>query len=275
IISLSLKKKIGMIKPMLRRHYKSLIFIGTVCFGLAYIMQYTALPLTTTINQAILLNLQVFFVILINKLHFKQKTSWHIIIGVIIAFIGVIFINIKNDLSYSFSTIWGDLLTIVSCIFWGFFTALSKPICDQEENDPLVFNTIIIFIAIITLVPIGAISPTGFIKLQFLNPLDWFGVIWLGVACIGITYVVWFGALKETDNSAKVAAFVYLEPVFAGIFVFIGRILGFWDLQDFFTWFSLIGMILCILGVSIAQLKGTVPAEITSNNINQRLQHVP
>ncbi len=238
-------RKLHEIKPLYKANKKWMFIIGIVFFALAYIVQYIALPLTTTFNQAILLNFQAFFVVGINFFHFKKKAHYMTIVGAVVAFFGAMMINLTPELTFSMVTIWGDLLTIVSCAFWGGFTALSKPICEPEENDPLVFNTIIMFIAMCTLVPIGAISPTGFARLGSFGILEWLGVIWLGGACVAVTYVLWFTGLKYIDSS-RVVVFVYLEPIFAGILavLFLGEVV---------TWFSVLGMVICFIGVWLAQ----------------------
>ncbi|MBD3187093.1 EamA family transporter [Candidatus Bathyarchaeota archaeon] len=236
------------IKPMVKRNWKWLVFIGTVSFGVAYIIQYIPFQydLTTTVNQSILLNFQVFFVIIINFLVYKKRASSMVILGAFIGFVGIVFLNLNESFGFSFETIWGDLLTILSCFFWGTFTAFSKPICEQEDNDPLVFNTIIIFIAMCALLPVAIISPRGFSKIGMLTGSDWTGILWLGIACVAVPYVMWFTALKEVE-SAKVAIFVYLEPIFAIMIAVI------FIPEESITIFTIIGMILCFCGVFIAE----------------------
>lgn len=247
LLYLGLRRKTGEIIPMYRANRRAMLFIGTVAFALAYVVQYIALPLTTTFNQAILLNFQAFFVVLINFVHFKRKATYFFLVGAVTAFAGAVLINFRGDLVYSLDYIWGDLLTVLCTFFWGMFTALSKPVCEREGNDPIVFNAIIMFVAACTLLPFGALSPTGFAMLGSLNAWDWLGVIWLGAGCVAVPYVLWFSALKEIE-SEKVAVFVYMEPIFAGI-------LGVLFLGEVITLFSLLGMLLCFLGVSLAQLK--------------------
>nr|MDO8115586.1 EamA family transporter [Candidatus Sigynarchaeota archaeon] len=272
LLYLTFKRKLNEIKPMFHANTRWMFIIGVVFFALAYVVQYVALPLTTTINQAILLNFQAFFVVGINFFYFKQKANYMVIVGAVVAFTGALLINITPDLSFSFTTIWGDLLTIVSCAFWGSFTAFSKPICEPEENDPIVFNTIIMLIAMCTLVPFGVISPTGFARLGSFGAWEWLGVMWLGVACVGVTYMLWFTGLKHIDSS-RVVVFVYLEPIFAGI-------LGVLFLSEMITWFSALGMILCFTGVWLAQQvpkrkSGAFSPSTTSINATTAGEKVP
>jgi len=249
-IYLGATKKIGKIGSMFRENKKWMILIGILFFALAYIVQYTAILFTYTFNQAVLLNLQSFFVIAINRFYFKRKASRVVIIGAVIAFFGAMLINLKADLEFALEkTIWGDLITVGACVLWAGFTAFSKPISAKEGNDPIVFNEIIIIIATCVLLPFGIFTPMGFEKLLLFGPWEWLGVIWLGAACVGITYVLWFSGLKEIDSS-RVVVFVYMEPIFASILALLIPALG-----ETLSWYSFIGMALCFVGISIAQVE--------------------
>jgi drug/metabolite transporter (DMT)-like permease len=255
-------RRLGKIKPMFNANRKWMCYIGVLFFALAYIVQYTAILFTTTFNQAVLLNLQAFFVIAINKVHFKRKATRFVLVGVVVAFFGALLINFKADLTISLEmTIWGDLMTVGACVLWACFTAFSKPISAQEGSDPIVFNTIIIIIATCVLLPFGIFSPGGFVNLPSLGIFDWLCVIWLGSACVGLTYVLWFSGLKEIDSS-RVVVFVYMEPIFAGILTFLLPSLG-----EELSWFSFIGMAICFLGIWLAQheSKKKVEARIGAN----------
>ncbi|MFX0102764.1 MAG: DMT family transporter [Candidatus Hodarchaeota archaeon] len=246
LIFLGITRKLGKMVPMFKLHTRWLILMGVVSFAIPYIIQYIALPLTTTINQAILLNFQVFFVILINKFHYKKKTSVLVLLGAVLGILGVIFIHFKEKFVFSMENLPGDLLTIVACIFYGAYTAFSKPFCEKEENDPVVLNTILIFIAMCVLLPFAFLTPEGFINLGLISAGEWIGVIYLGAAGISITFLLWLNALKKVD-SAKVAIFVFLEPIFAGIISVI------FLKSEPITPFLIVGMCFCFTGVWLAQ----------------------
>nr|MDO8084697.1 DMT family transporter [Candidatus Sigynarchaeum springense] len=252
LVYLVATRKIGKVVPMFKANVKWMLVIGVAFFAFAYIMQYSALSSwipgkSSTFNQAVLLNLQAFFVVGINKFYFKKSASRYVIIGAIVAFTGAVLINFKPDGFSLAETIWSDLMTIGCVVLWGCFTAFSKPISAKEGNDPIVFNTIIIIIASAVLLPLGALTPLGLAGVMAFGIGEWLAVAWLGVACVGVTYVLWFSGLKEIDSS-RVVVFVYMEPIFAGILTFLIPALG-----EQLGWFSAIGMVLCFLGVTLAQ----------------------
>ena len=253
LLYLTVTKKLGKIGPMFRANKKWMLIIGILFFGLSYIVQYAPIEagLVGTFIQAVLLNLQSFFVIVINLVYFKKKASKLVILGACIAFTGAMLINFKPgvDLFSEVSSIWGILITVGACFLWACFTAFSKPISVQEGNDPIVFNSIIVIIATCILLPFGIFTPGGFVNLPLMTGWGWIGAIWLGSVCVGITYVLWFFGLQEIESS-RVVVFVYMEPIFAGIMVFLIPALG-----ESLSWYSIIGMVICFLGIYIAQIE--------------------
>jgi len=253
LLYLSATKKLRKIGPMFKANKKWMFIIGICFFASPYIVQYTAIEfgLVSTFIQAVLLNLQSFFVIIVNLAYFKKKAPRLVILGACIAFIGALLINLKPgiDVFSQNSTIWGILITAVACFLWACFTAFSKPICAKEGSDPIVFNTIIVIIATCVLLPFGIFTPGGFVNLPSLSSLGWIGLIWLGSVCVGITYVLWFYGLQEIESS-RVVVFVYLEPIVAGLMVLVLP-----QLNETLSYYSIIGMVLCFLGVYIAQIE--------------------
>ncbi|MBN2153178.1 MAG: EamA family transporter [Candidatus Lokiarchaeota archaeon] len=252
LVYLAATRKIGRVVPMFKANARWMLVIGVAFFALSYIMQYSALSPwipgeSSTFNQAVLLNLQAFFVVAINRFYFKKRASRYVILGAMVAFTGAVLINFKPDGFSLAETIWSDLMTIGCVVLWGCFTAFSKPITEKEGSDPIVFNTIIIIIASIVLLPFGALVPGGLANVHSFGIGEWLAVAWLGAACVGVTYVLWFSGLKEIDSS-RVVVFVYMEPIFAGILTFLIPSLG-----EQLSWFSAIGMVLCFLGVTLAQ----------------------
>jgi drug/metabolite transporter (DMT)-like permease len=57
-----------------------------------------------------------------------------------------------------------------------------------------------------------------------LSPAGWLAAIFLGLACSGLGYLFWYGALERVEAS-RVAALLYLEPLvtLAAAVVFLGE----------------------------------------------------
>ncbi|MHA1792873.1 MAG: DMT family transporter [Promethearchaeota archaeon] len=247
LMFLVLTRRLGTLSTLWKINKKKIIFIGIVGVALAYVVQYTGLAFTTTINQSILLQFQVFFVILLDKIFFQKNTTKLTIYGAFIALVGVLLINLKENLQFSFTTIWGDLLTLVACIFYSVATSFSKPLMEDDDSDPIAFNALLLLISSIFLLPFIFISGGSLNNLMLLSSIGWLGLVYLGVFCTGLTFVFWFSALRYIE-SPKVTVFVYLEPIFASLIAII-------ILSEVLTLFTITGMVLCFTGVYIAQKK--------------------
>jgi drug/metabolite transporter (DMT)-like permease len=52
----------------------------------------------------------------------------------------------------------------------------------------------------------------GWREYRQLSPAGWAAVLFLGIACSGLGYLFWYGALEKVEAS-QVAALLYLEPL--------------------------------------------------------------
>jgi drug/metabolite transporter (DMT)-like permease len=52
----------------------------------------------------------------------------------------------------------------------------------------------------------------GWRELPGLSPTAWAAIAFLGIACSGLGYLFWYGALEQVDAS-QVASLLYLEPL--------------------------------------------------------------
>ncbi len=56
------------------------------------------------------------------------------------------------------------------------------------------------------------VASAGWHDYARLSSSGWAAVLFLGVACSGLGYLFWYGALERVEAS-RVAAFLYLEPL--------------------------------------------------------------
>jgi drug/metabolite transporter (DMT)-like permease len=94
----------------------------------------------------------------------------------------------------------------------------------------------------VILLPVTANRETLF-RLEHLSSISWISILFLGIFCSGISYVLWAQSLKDMDSS-KVGAFLYLEPF---VTVFSAWIF----LRENITLIMLVSGIIIILGVII------------------------
>jgi drug/metabolite transporter (DMT)-like permease len=76
-----------------------------------------------------------------------------------------------------------------------------------------------------------------------LSSTGWIAVLFLGIFCSGIAYVIWAQALRDME-SAKVGAFLYFEPI-------VTVIAAWFFLNEEITFLMIISGLLITIGVII------------------------
>ncbi len=154
---------------------------------------------------------------LFSAIFLKQKLTIKTILGMLIAFFGVLIIATRGDLSeFRFHNIWGISLALGSSIIWASFWTMN--LIDKRSESIKLFNafvygTIIIFFYVIIF---------DSFKLQNIKYL--FGSTYIGLFEMGITFFLWMTGLQLSNNRAKTATLAYFSPFIS--MVFISLILG-------------------------------------------------
>lgn len=142
----------------------------------------------------------------------KQKISLKSISSIFISFLGVIIISTKGNIaSLTFDNPFGIALVLFSSIVWALFWILSI----KMHTDSLIklfysflFGTIFAFIYSILFAKFTLPSMYGIL-----------GSIYIGFFEMGITFIVWYNALKLSSSTAKVNNLIYMTPFLSLIFI--------------------------------------------------------
>lgn len=230
-------------KTMISHHFGTFLCLGAGLYSLAYVFQYWGLMYTSSINQSILSNTQTFWVVVFNLFIFKHRPNKVFLLGAIISFIGVFFIIFQDGLSASSVTFLGDVISLVAFLFWGSYTAMSKPI-SMKEN-PLHVTTAIICFAVVFLIPVSLIFGSGQEMLK-LTSSQWGLMIYLGIGCVAITFLCWSVALSNKEiPSENIAIISMLNPV-------VGIITSILLLGEILTLPTIFGCVIVFCGLIIA-----------------------
>ncbi len=213
-----------------------LIILALTGVTLLYIFQFTGIKWTTATNSAILINMNVIFIAILSSVTLKEIFSNKKIIGIILGFLGVVFVVINGSMSLTLST-KGDALIILSAICWAIYSVIGKKILDRY--DPITVTTYIFILGTIFFIP--------FIK-DFnleISFRGWMIILYLALFCSVFAYVAWYNALAKMD-ATKVAIFLNLIPLFA-------MLLSYLILEEEITIFLMMGAALIIYGIYLTE----------------------
>lgn len=105
----------------------------------------------------------------------------------------------------------GDLLTLVSTVSWALYTIYGRTFVSR--HDPAVVTAHVLGMAAILCAPFFVMRH-GWAQLSALSPMGWVCLLYLGIACSGLAFMLYYGALEHLEAS-QVAAFIYVEPLIA------------------------------------------------------------
>lgn len=176
---------------------------------------------------------------------FKEKLNLKQIIGVIIAFFGMLILVLKGDLtSFNFKMINpGDILILFAALSWSFYTLIGKKILGRATA--LETTTYSVLWGTVLLLPFFINDNLS--GLKFGNLDAWIGILVLSILATVLGFL-WFYEGINTLGASKTVVFIYLVPVF-------GVIVGFFILNEPILLSSIIGGVITIFGVIVTNSK--------------------
>lgn len=172
-------------------------------------IQVTGLQFTSASNTGWIIGITPVFMVLLANIFFKEKISAIQIVGIMIAFGGLLLLVSKGDFSsIGIISNKGDLLVLLSSFTWAVYSLIGQKI---TINYPPIMTILFLFIMMSIIIGPFTINRENFSGIINLTLTGWISVLFLGIFCSGIAYVLWAQALSEMP-ATKVGAFLYLEP---------------------------------------------------------------
>ncbi len=181
------------------------------------------------------------FMALLGWLVLKESLKWVKSLGIFLAFIGVLLVVSKGDLSsVSVGTFGqpGDKLIMGSAINWAVFSVLSRRGLKSHPASLMMFY-VMAFGWIFTSILFFTENRLG--EISNLTNDGWLALLFLGIFCSGLAYIAWYDALQAL-SAAQTGVFLYIEPL-------VAVVVAFFVLGEAITVASLIGGGVILLGV--------------------------
>ncbi len=172
---------------------------------LQYIFFYIGLANTSGVKGTILSGTSAFFSLLIACIIFKQeKLTFKKIIGCILGFMGIIFVNLDGlDFTMNFT---GDCFVIFSAIALGFSSVLMK-IYSKDEN-PVVISGYQFIMGGAVMILVGLILGGRIV----IDTIPAAGVLTYLAFLSAAAYAIW-GLLLKSNPVSKVTVYSFMTPV--------------------------------------------------------------
>lgn len=180
-------------------------FIATIHLWI----QITGLQYTSASNTGWIIGVTPVFMLILGLIFFKEKITAVQLAGIIISFFGLVLLVSKGDLSsINLITNKGDLLVLLSAVTWAIYSIVGKKI--TLNYSPLMTIIYLFLIMSVYIAPftINGENISAVIHLSFHG---WLAIIFLGIFCSAVAYVLWAQAMNEMP-ATRVGAFLYVQP---------------------------------------------------------------
>ncbi|MDH7604299.1 MAG: DMT family transporter [Melioribacter sp.] len=240
IIALKQKKSFA-----INLHDHTYIFILALIAAFHLWIQLNGLKHTTASNTGWIIGITPVFMTMLGIIFFKEKITFTQLIGIFISFVGLILLISKGDISsIDFISNKGDFLILASSFTWSIYSFVNKKI--SVHYSALMTILYLFLMMSIILLPF-TINSKNIDSLFHLSMSGWYALIFLGIFCSGLAYVLWAQAMSEMESS-KVGAFLYIEPF---VTVFTAWIF----LKEEITFLTMFSGIIIIIGVILVNRK--------------------
>jgi drug/metabolite transporter (DMT)-like permease len=173
-------------------------------------IQVTGLQYTTAANTGWIIGTAPIFMAILGFVFYKERITLLQFAGILVALAGLLLLIGKGDITnIGLIENKGDLLVLGSAFTWGVYSMVNKKI--YLSYSPLMTILYLFLMMAVIFIPFNLNKETISSVIN-LSPVSWMWILFLGIFCSGIAYVIWAQALRDME-SAKVGAFLYFEPL--------------------------------------------------------------
>ena len=224
------------------------IILSLVGNTLYYLAENTALQLTLASNVSILVSAApIASALLLRLFERDERLTRRQIAGIGIAFFGVLFVVFNGVFVLKLNPL-GDLLALVAAFCWALYGYLAKNIVDKYNI--FLSTRKLMFYGLVTSLPLLLFEKSDLTGIGLLQFGDVCGVLYLGLICSALCYLMWNEAIAEI-GAMKANLYVYAVPV---VTMIASAIL----LDEKITWGGTIGVVLVIGGMLLSSFSGRV-----------------
>ena len=172
-------------------------------------IQVTGMQYTSASNTGWIIGIVPVIMAIMGYLIYKEKMNGIQFTGAVVAFSSLIILISNGNLrSLSFISNFGDLLVLGSAFTWSIYSFYGRRVTLAYPSS---LTILYLFITMLILLSPITLNSRFFNNLILLSNIDWGALLFLGVFCSGIAYVLWAEAMNELPAN-RVGAFLYLEP---------------------------------------------------------------
>lgn len=223
-----------------------LLLVCGLCAGSIYfVSENYALEYTTTGNVSLLVSIAPIFTTILMAMFYKFMPKLNVIVGSIIAFIGVACIIFSSGEGFEINPL-GDFIAICASLAWSIYTIVVKRLSPIYSS--LFITRKLFFYGVMTALPLLLIQNEPFhfnLLFDFRQPVFFLNFLFLALLCSAASYLIWNEVMKIL-GAVKANNYLYLQPL-------VTMIAGYVVLDEHIFPLGYIGCFLIIGGIFLSE----------------------
>src|SRR5690242_232327 len=199
-----------------RRDWPWVLLLGALSVPLNQGLFLFGMQWASASHGALLYALTPAFVVLIGVARGERPTPLQIL-GVALAFAGVLMLLLMRGLHFDRHSLLGDLIILGAVIAWALYTALGRGLILRYGALALTGRTMLA--GWLLFLPIGLFSLGGFHP-SSISLGGWAGLAYMAVLTSALSYVIWYWGLAHLKSSS-VALLTNLQPLVTAAMAFL------------------------------------------------------
>jgi drug/metabolite transporter (DMT)-like permease len=222
-------------------------------FGVAanQLLFFNGLSQTSPVNASIIMTSNPILVLVASAIILKTQVTGRKLTGIALGAAGAVSLLLLSKGSDATHISWkGDLMVFLNAMAYGIYLVMVKPL--MAKYKPLTVITWVFLFGWLVALPIGIGQVTE---------IDWsafemkhiLGVLYVVIGTTFLVYLLNIFALRVVQPTV-VSVYIYLQPLFAGIFAFIYAFFGGEDFTGDITWVRAVCALLIFAGVYLVSV---------------------
>ncbi len=213
---------------------------------LYYLLENIALTYTLASNVSVIISVAPFFTAILAHILVRSEERLRVqfFVGFLAAMAGIILISFgsaKVELNPL-----GDLLAVLAALVWAIYSLLTRKI-SSFGNSVILSTRRTFFYGILFMIPALFFFDFHLDLSRFSNVTYLLNILYLGLGASALCFVTWNFAVKAL-GAVKTSVYIYMIPV-------ITVITSVLILHETLTAFSLLGIVLTLLGLILSEYK--------------------
>ena len=229
---------------VLKEDYAMLAWLSFLCIPVNQFLFLYGIRFTPAANGALLYATTPSFVLVLSHFLLKETITRRKLIGVAVAFAGVLVVVFEKGVNLSADYVWGNGIIFLAVLAWALYTIQGKKMI--VKYGAFHISALSMIGGTIMFLPLGLYGLSGF-DFSTMTTLHWQGIVYLGLGTSILGYFLWMYAIGRIDTT-KVAVFSNAQPI-------VTTILSVLLLHQSFSVAFIIGGCITIAGVALTQMK--------------------